>query len=80
MTAQNDLVKLYVVPDCPLCAVAGSWLREHQIEYCRLAVANDFRALRAMYKLTRQRFVPVFEAKGRALVRPTEAELADLFL
>jgi hypothetical protein len=38
-------------------------------------VANDFGALRAMHRLTRQRLVPVFEAKGRALVRPTEDQL-----
>jgi hypothetical protein len=33
-----------------------------------------------MYELTRQRLVPVFAAKGRALVRPTEAELAEFLL
>jgi hypothetical protein len=31
-----------------------------------------------MYELTRQRLVPVFEANGRALVRPTNEELNDL--
>jgi hypothetical protein len=43
-------------------------------------VARDFGALRAMYRLTRQRYVPVFEFRGRALVRPTEAELTELLL
>jgi hypothetical protein len=33
-----------------------------------------------MYKLTKQRLVPVFEAKGRALVRPREEELRELLL
>jgi glutaredoxin len=73
-------VTLYVVPDCPLCARARRWLESHHIEYGERDVARDFGALRAMYKLTRQRLVPVFEFAGRALVRPTEEELAKLLL
>lgn len=79
MLAQNDQVTLYVVPDCPLCADARAWLKEHQVAFRERDVANDFGALRAMYEVTRQRFVPVFAARGQALVRPTEAELAKLF-
>ncbi|HEX8491523.1 MAG TPA: glutaredoxin family protein [Pyrinomonadaceae bacterium] len=73
-------VTLYVVPGCPLCERARGWLKSHHIEYAERDVANDFGALRAMHRLTKQRFVPVFEAKGRALVRPTEDELAKLLL
>lgn len=74
--ASTAPVTLYVVPDCPLCARA--WLDGHNIEYVERDVANDFGALRAMHRLTGQRFVPVFEANGRALVRPTEEELTEL--
>ena len=70
-------VALYVVPDCPLCAAARAWLERHGVEYVERDVAQDFGALRAMYKLTKQRLVPVFEADGRALVRPTDEELAS---
>lgn len=70
---------LYVVPSCPLCARAREWLDERGIEYVERDVAGDFGALRAMYKLTGQRLVPVFEMDGRALVRPREDELAELF-
>jgi glutaredoxin len=73
-------VTLYVVPGCPLCAGARAWLKRHGIVYLERDVANDFGALRAMHKLTRQRFVPVFEAKGRALVRPSDDELAEFLL
>lgn len=73
-------VTLYVVPDCPLCARARAWLKGHGIEYAERDVASDFGALRAMHRLTKQRLVPVFEAHGRALVRPTEAALAELLL
>jgi glutaredoxin len=73
-------VTLYVVPSCPLCASARHWLERHHIRYVERDVANDFGALRAMHRLTRQRLVPVFEARGRALVRPSEEELAELLL
>ena len=73
-------VTLYVVPDCPLCAHARTWLGEHSVDFVELDVAGNFGALRAMYKLTQQRFVPVFESNGRALVRPTDEELAEFLL
>ena len=73
-------VTLYVVPGCPLCSDARAWLKRHGIQYTERDVANDFGALRAMHRLTRQRLVPVFEAKGRAMVRPRDEELAELLL
>ena len=73
-------VTLYVVPDCPLCALARAWLSEHDISYRERDVANNFSALRRMYELTRQRLVPVFEVDGRALVRPNDEALADWLL
>ena len=80
MIAETEPVRLYVVPDCPLCAHARAWLEEHEVAYVERDVANNFGALRAMYELTRQRLVPVFEAGGRALVRPSDPELAEFFL
>ena len=71
-------VNLYVVPGCPLCAHARSWLNEHSISYVENDVANNFGALRRMYKLTRQNLVPVFEVNGKALIRPDDQALTDL--
>ena len=77
---KQNAVTLYVVPGCPLCSQARAWLEQYGVEYTERDVANDFGALRAMHRLTRQRFVPVFEANGRALVRPTDDELAEFLL
>jgi arsenate reductase-like glutaredoxin family protein len=71
---------LYVVPNCPLCAGARAWLRESGVEYVERDVMNDFGALRAMYRLTKQNLVPVYESQGRALVRPTDEELREFLL
>ena len=78
--ARQATVTLYVVPHCPLCDGARSWLDANGVAYRERDVANDFGALRSMYRLTRQNLVPVFERDGRALVRPSDAELADLLL
>jgi len=80
MHKSPKLVTLYVVPACPLCEHARRWLTEHRIIHVERDVAQNFGALRAMYKLTRQQLVPVFEVEGKALVRPTDSELADLLL
>ena len=74
------MIRLYVVPGCPLCEDARLWLRQNQIEFVERNVAGDFGALRAMYKLTHQRLVPVFETSGRALVRPSDEELTAFLL
>jgi hypothetical protein len=55
-------------------------LTQHGVDYIERDVAGNFGALRAMYELTRQRLVPVFEIDGLALVRPTDAELAEFLL
>ena len=77
---QQSKITLYVVPHCPLCEGARSWLGANGVGYRERDVANDFGALRAMYRLTRQNLVPVFEREGRALVRPSDAELRDFLL
>ena len=75
--SQATAVTLYVVPHCPLCEGARSWLDANGVAYRERDVANDFGALRAMYRLTRQNLVPVVEREGRTLVRPSAAELKD---
>jgi arsenate reductase-like glutaredoxin family protein len=78
--SRTSAVTLYVVPHCPLCEGARAWLGAHGVAYRERDVANDFGALRSMYRLTRQNLVPVFERDGRALVRPSDAELKDFLL
>lgn len=79
-TGGRETVVLYVVPDCPLCARARAWLRRNSVPFVERDVAGDFGALRSMYKLTRQRLVPVFHTREGVLVRPSEEELEALLL
>jgi glutaredoxin len=73
----SDVV-LYVVPGCPLCADARSSLHAAGIAYVEKDVANDFGALRRMYKGTKQNLVPVIEKDGKFLVRPSDNEVRGL--
>jgi glutaredoxin len=79
-TSVGDSITLYVVPGCPLCADARAWLEGHDLSFIERDVAQNFGARRAMYQLTGQRFVPVFERNGRALVRPSDNELTQFLL
>jgi hypothetical protein len=65
------------VPNCPLCAAARAWLARRHITFVERDVKQDFGALRAMYRLTRQNLVPVFAHGTRALVRPTDEQLEE---
>lgn len=82
MTEQGDALEviLYVVPNCPLCSRTRSWLLRHGVRFSERDVANDFGALRAMYKLTRQNLVPVVQTADGAFVRPSDEDLHELLI
>jgi glutaredoxin len=76
-TQTASALTLFVVPNCPLCAHARGWLARHDITFVERDVQQDFAALRAMYRLTRQNLVPVFALGERVLVRPTDEQLEE---
>jgi glutaredoxin len=79
-TQTASAITLFVVPNCPLCAHARAWLARHEINFVERDVQQDFGALRAMYRLTRQNLVPVFVKGERALVRPSDEQLTEFLI
>ena len=79
-TPDTNAVTLFVVPNCPLCSTARSWLARHNIPFVERDVKHDWKALRAMYLLTKQNLVPVFARGERALVRPTDKQLEEFLV
>lgn len=79
-TQTTSPVTLFVVPNCPLCAHAREWLARHKISFVERDVQQDFGALRAMFRLTKQNLVPVFALGERALVRPTDEQLSEFLV
>jgi glutaredoxin len=73
-------VVLYVVPSCPLCARTRAWLDRHNVSHAVRDVSEDYGAMRTMYKLTRQKLVPVLHCGAGVFVRPTEEELESFLL
>lgn len=73
-------ITLFVVSGCPLCQEVREWLELHGIEYGERNVERDYSALRQMFKMTRQRLVPVLKVGEHFSVRPTEEEIARLCL
>lgn len=71
-------VTMFVVPNCPLCEDMRRILRDNRISFVEQDVTVDYPALRMMFKLSRQRLVPVVEYAGQVLVRPTEEEVLTL--
>ncbi|MDZ4836253.1 MAG: glutaredoxin family protein [Candidatus Melainabacteria bacterium] len=74
----SDDVTLFVVPGCPLCSEARAWLDKHGIAYGELDVQNDYSAMRKMFKLTRQKLVPVLKVGEQFAVRPTEQKIVEM--
>jgi glutaredoxin 3 len=72
-------VTLYVVPNCPLCEDVRAWLRTNNVEFTERDVANEYPALRRMYKLTKQGLVPVIEVGDRTFIRPDADTLSNYF-
>ncbi len=71
-------VTLFVVPQCPLCQNMREILQRHNIPFIEHDVTSDYSALRKMFKLTRQKMVPVVEYAGKTLVRPNEQDVLTL--
>lgn len=71
-------VTMFVVPNCPRCEDMRRILRDNKISFVEQDVTVDYPALRMMFKLSRQRLVPVVEYAGQVLVRPTEEEVLTL--
>ena len=72
------MLTLYVIPDCPHCESARSKLLELGLSFIESDVTKDYKSLRAMYKLSRQKLVPVLALDKTFLVRPSMTEIRDL--
>ncbi len=72
------MLTLYVIPDCPHCESARSKLNQLGLSFIEKDVTKDYKSLRAMFKLSRQKLVPVLVSGTKFLVRPSVSEIRDL--
>jgi glutaredoxin 3 len=61
-------VKIYSTPSCPFCTTLKNFLKEHDIEFEDINVAEDQRAAEEMIKKSGQMGVPVADIDGQIVI------------
>jgi glutaredoxin len=61
-------IRLFIKPYCPWCHKAMRWLDERGIQYEKLDVIADAKAMDEMVKLSGQTLAPVIDVDGKVLV------------
>jgi glutaredoxin 3 len=60
-------IRLFIKPYCPWCYKAMRWLDERGIQYEKLDVIADAKAMDEMVKLSGQTLAPVIDVDGKIL-------------
>ncbi len=55
------IIKVYSTPYCPYCTTLKNYLKEHNIEFEDINVAEDEKAMEYMIEKTGQKEIPVVE-------------------
>ncbi|MDA1196899.1 MAG: glutaredoxin family protein [Nanoarchaeota archaeon] len=67
-TESSEKVKVYSTPSCPWCVKAKEYLKEKNVEYEDIDVAEDEKARNAMIEKSGQMSVPVLDVHGTIIV------------
>lgn len=62
-----SVLRVFTTPDCPHCARAKEWLREHECDFEELDITEDVEHLREWRRISGGEAVPVI-AYGEDLV------------
>jgi len=68
-------VKIYSTPTCPYCKIAKEYLKEKNIEFENINVAEDQKAAEEMIKKSGQMGVPVIDISGKIIVGFNKEEI-----
>ncbi|MEM2192488.1 MAG: Uxx-star family glutaredoxin-like (seleno)protein [Candidatus Hadarchaeales archaeon] len=61
-------VVIYTTPTCPFCKMAKDFLRQNNVSYTEINVAEDQNAAMEMIKKSGQMGVPVLDIDGEIIV------------
>ena len=62
------VVKVYSTPTCPYCVMAKDFLKEHNIEFQEINVAEDEKGREEMVSKSGQLGVPVIEINDKIII------------
>ena len=71
-------VKVFSTPTCPYCVTLKQFLKEHNIEFDDVNVAEDAVAREEMIEKTRQMGVPVIDIDGKIVVGFDREKISNL--
>lgn len=71
-------VIVYSTPTCPWCHKVKDFLKEHNIEFKDINVADDKDAAQEMVKKSGQMGVPVIEIDGKIIIGFDEEKIREL--
>jgi glutaredoxin-like YruB-family protein len=66
--AEHKKVVIYTTPTCPYCKQTKDYLKENEIEYQEMDVANDSEKAQEMIDKSGQMGVPVIDIEGEIIV------------
>lgn len=72
------MIKIYSTPTCPYCHMAKDFLKNHNIEFEDINVAEDEKARDEMINKSGQMGVPVLDINGEIIVGFDKAKLSEL--
>lgn len=73
-------VKVYSAPVCPWCSRAKDWLKEHNIKFQEINVAEDPKAAQEMMAKSGHMGVPQIDIDGEMVVGFNEEALKEKLL
>ncbi len=71
-------IKIYSTPTCPYCDMAKNYLKEKNIEFEDINVAENSEKAREMMEKTRQMGVPVIAIDGEMIVGFNKNKIDEL--
>ncbi len=65
---EKTKIKVYSTPACPFCVNLKKYLKDHDLDFEVINVAEDKKAAKEMIEKSGQMGVPVLEANGKIVV------------
>jgi len=75
---QQFKIRVFSTPVCPYCITLKEFLKEHNIEFEDINVAEDKKALEEMVEKTGQMGVPVIDINGEFVVGFDKEKISQL--
>ena len=70
-------VKIYSTPTCPYCKMAKAFLKENNVQFTDINVADDEQAAKEMVDKSGQMGVPVIDVEGEIIVGLDKGKLKN---